>query len=421
MGQTSGNPKKTQKRSAPLWMGLLLCGIILLLIAGVFLLVLLRKDSTDDGQKKADAPTAETAQAAAPTEKIANGNEQTLADQKEPRPADPAEPAAVTEKPAEGSSASSSETTENPTTEPTAEPTATPTPEPTAEPTATPTPEPTEEPTPEPTTVPDSFLFGRKTVSTGSKTISGKKLGINGKKNKLTHITAEEVNNLIALCPNLEELDLEYCYLDDYAPLANLINLRTLKLTYCGAGGGNAIKEIGWLEKLTELRALDIKYNNFDDTTALAGLTRLTYLNIAGNPLEDEDLKPLSGLTDLETLYVYDLKKITDVTPLAKLTKLTFLHVGRNSKLSSVKPLKTLKKLKYLRLNNTKVKDLSYFGQFTALAKLDISNCPIEDSMVYHLNDCKKLKLIILDPTDYELWYAIMDDTECKVHYNWSD
>lgn len=421
MGQTSGNPKKTQKRSAPLWMGLLLCGIILLLIAGVFLLVLLRKDSTDDGQKKADAPTAETAQVAAPTEKIANGNEQTPADQKEPRPEDPAEPAAVTEKQSEGSAAFSSETTENPTTEPTAEPTATPTPEPTAEPTATPTPEPTEEPTPEPTTVPDSFLFGRKTVSTGSKTISGKKLGINGKKNKLTHITAEEVNNLITLCPNLEELDLEYCYLDDYAPLANLINLRTLKLTYCGAGGGNAIKEIGWLEKLTELRTLDIKYNNFDDTTALAGLTKLTYLNIAGNPLEDEDLKPLSGLTDLETLYVYDLKKITDVTPLAKLTKLTFLHVGRNSKLSSVKPLKTLKKLKYLRLNNTKVKDLSYFGQFTALAKLDISNCPIEDSMVYHLNDCKKLKLIILDPTDYELWYAIMDDTECKVHYNWSD
>jgi hypothetical protein len=442
MGQISGHPKKTDKRSAPLWLGFLLCGIILLLIAGVFLLVLLRKDSTDNGKKTADVPTTETAQAAAPTEKIANGNDQTPADQKEPLPADPAEPATVTEKPAEEPAVSitenptgkpaaeptatptpepAAEPTATPTPEPAAEPTATPTPEPTAEPTATPTPEPTEEPTPEPTTVPDSFLFGGKTISTGSKTISGKKLGINGKKNKLTHITSEEVNNLVALCPDLEELDLEYCYMDDYAPLANLINLRTLKLTYCGAGGGNAIKEIGWLEKLTELRTLDIKYNNFDDTTALAGLTKLTYLNIAGNPLEDEDLKPLSGLTDLDTLYVYDLKKITDVTPLAKLTKLTFLHVGRNSKLSSVKPLKTLKKLKYLRLNNTKVKDLSYFGQFTALAKLDISNCPIEDSMVYHLNDCKKLKLIILDPTDYELWYAIMDDTECKVHYNWSD
>ena len=406
MGQTSGNPKKSEKGSAPLWLGFLLCGIILLLIAGVFLLVLLRKDSTDNGKKTADVPTTETAQAAAPTEKNTNGNDQTPTDQKEPLTKDPAEPETVTEKPAEEPAVS---ITENPTGEPAAEPT------------ATPTPEPTEEPTPEPTTVPDSFLFGGKTVSTGSKTISGKKLGINGKKNKLTHITAEEVNNLVALCPDLEELDLEYCYMDDYAPLANLINLRTLKLTYCGAGGGNAIKEIGWLEKLTELRTLDIKYNNFDDTTALAGLTKLTYLNIAGNPLEDEDLKPLSGLTDLDTLYVYDLKKITDVTPLAKLTKLTFLHVGRNSKLSSVKPLKTLKKLKYLRLNNTKVKDLSYFGQFTALAKLDISNCPIEDSMVYHLNDCKKLKLIILDPTDYELWYAIMDDTECKVHYNWSD
>ena len=311
MGQTSGHPKKSEKRSAPLWLGLLLCGIILLLITGVFLLVLLRKDSTENGQKTADAPTTETAQVASPTEKITNGDEQLPANQQESLPADPAEPATVTEKPAEGSAASATETKENPTEEPaaeptatpTTEPTATPTPEPTAEPTAAPTPEPTEEPTPEPTRIPDSFLFGGKTVSTGSKSIIGKKLGINGKKNKLTHITAEEVNNLVALCPNLEELDLEYCYMDDYAPLANLINLRTLKLTYCGAGGGNAIKEIGWLEKLTELRTLDIKYNNFDDTTALAGLTKLTYLNIAGNPLEDEDLKPLSNLTDLDILF----------------------------------------------------------------------------------------------------------------------
>ena len=118
MGQTSGHPKKTDKRSAPLWLGFLLSGIILLLIAGVFLLVLLRKDSTDNGKKTADVPTTETAQAAAPTEKNTNGNDQTSADQKEPLTKDPAEPATVTEKPAEEPAVS---ITENPTGEPAAD------------------------------------------------------------------------------------------------------------------------------------------------------------------------------------------------------------------------------------------------------------------------------------------------------------
>ena len=289
-------------------------------------------------------------------------------------------------------------------------------------PTAVPTPEPTAAPTP----VPDYFWFGGAKVKTGSTSVVGKKLGINGKKNKLTHIPENEVNDLVTLCPDLEELDLEYCFMDDYAPLGGLVKLRTLKLTYCGAGGGNAIKDIGWAENLTELRTLSFSHNSIEDTAPLAGLTKLTYLHLAGNPLEDDDLKPIGKLTNLDTLYLYDLKRITDVSPLAKLTKLTFLHIGHNSRLKSVKSLTSLKKLKYLRLNNTKFSDLSYIGKFAALYKLDISNCPIDEETVMHLPECKKLKKIVLDPTDNDILWALLNgpigpDWDVKILYNWSE
>ena len=321
--------------------------------------------------------------------------------------------------------------TEPPTEAPTEEPTPliiTPNPE-LPEPTATP--EPTEEPTPKPTEAPkatkkpDSFTFGGKKIKTGTTKINGKSLGINGKKNKLKHIKKDEVKDLVELCPDLEELILDYCYMDDYTPLGDLTKLRKLQLSSCGAGGGNAIKNIDWLEDLTELRSLNLVHNNISDTTALAALKKLTYLNLGDNPLEDEDLEPIAYLTNLETLYLYDLKKITDVQPLTSLTKLTFLHIGRNSKLKNVKPLTALKKLANLRLNYTNVSDISYFKNFEALKKLDLGRCPILLHDYYNLQDCKKLRKIVLEQGDDDASLAIDDMINngypFEISYNWTE
>ena len=269
-------------------------------------------------------------------------------------------------------------------------------------------------------------MFGGKKVKVGSTKVIGSKLGCNGKSKKLTHIKEEEVQDLVNLCPDLEELELDYCYMDDYTPLGKLTKLKNLHLAYCGSGDpGNSIKDISWLKDLTNLTKLNLKYNKIDNTEALAGLTNLTYLNLGSNPLEDEDLEPLENLTKLTTLYLYDLNKITDVSPLASLTKLTFLHLGHNSKLKSIKPLTTLKKLQQLRLNHTKFSDLSYIGKFSALRKIDLSKCPINTKTVYHLKECKKLTKVVLEMTDYETYSAILDLFEdgYQLHflYNWSE
>ena len=403
MEQTSGTPKKTGKH-VPLWLLLLLCGIIILMTLVISFLVLLRLEVVRCVPVK--APEAEATPAAAvPTQDPGSPAETQpgTAEQTTPEPVETGEP----------SGNSSGEATEPPTAEPTEQPTAVPTEAPTAEPTAKPTP------------LPDWFWFGGQKIKTGSTSIDGKKLKINGKKNKLTHIPESEVADLVDLCPNLELLELEYCYMDDYEPLGDLEKLRTLKLAYCGEGGGNAIKDIGWVEDLTELRTLSFSHNSIEDTKPLAGLTKLTYLHLAGNPLEDEDLEPIGKLTNLETLYLYDLKKITDVSPLSNLKKLTFLHIGHNSKLKSVKALGKLTKLKYLRLNSTKVADLSYIGNFSALKKLDLEKCPIDTKTVKHLKDCKKLEKIVIDMGNYELYSAILDlfvdGYQLQFLYSWSE
>ena len=388
--------KKKNKHSVPLWLLLLLCGIIILMTLVISFLVLLRLEVVRC--VPAGAPAAEATPAAAvPTQDPGSPAET------HPGTTEPETPGPIV------------------TEEPSAEPTEKPTPEPTAEPTEAPT----EKPTPKSTPKPDWFWFGGQKIKTGSTSIDGKKLKINGKKNKLTHIPESEVADLVELCPNLELLELEYCYMDDYEPLGDLAKLKTLKLTYCGAGGGNAIKKIGWVEDLTELSTLNLSHNKIDDTAALAGLSKLTYLNIAGNPLEDEDLEPIGKLTNLETLYLYDLKKITDVTPLSNLKKLTFLHLGHNSKLKNIKPLGKLSKLKYLRLNSTKVSDLSKIGNFSALKKLDLEKCPIDTKTVKYLKDCKKLEKIVIDMGDYDLYNAILelfvDGYQLQFLYNWSE
>lgn len=415
------HPKNKGDRSFPLWLAFVLFGIILLMMCFIGFLLLRTGSISCESDKNPSAAVSPVTNAPAQNPAISSEPQQGTLPEAQPT----AEEQTVTEKPA---GIVTEVPTEEPTSEPTKEPTAEPTKEPTPEPTATPTPEPTKEPTPEPSAVPDYFMFGGKKIKTGETKINGKSLGINGKKNKLKHITNKEVEDLVNLCPNLEELNLDYCYMDDYAPLGSLVKLRNLHLVHCNAdksNKGNAVKDISWVAGLTELRTLDFAHNSISDTTPLEGLKKLTFLNIGDNPLTDEDLEPIGKLTNLEKLYLYDLKKIEDLTPLSTLTKLTYLEIGQNSKLKDIKPLTSLKKLAYLRLNSTKVSNLSSIGGLSALKKLDLEKCPIDTKTVKYLKDCKKLEKIVIDMGNYSLYNAILDlfvdGYQLQFLYSWSE
>jgi hypothetical protein len=420
MDYSYGSRNQKGGNGIPLWLFILLCTVIFsMALAAAFFVLLHFKVIQCGPNSSSETKNVETS---AP-----DPDEEQRSDNPEQQPDDPEQPGNTDPEYIDPDDPDYEKDPEEPEEQPsTPEPiVVAPSEAPTPEPIEVQTPEPTEAPTQAPTEKPDTFLFGGKTIKRGEKKISGKKLGINGKSKKPRHITKEEVQDLVELCPDLEELELEYCSLEDYSPIGNLTKLRKLAFTYCGTGDGNAITDIDWLENLTELRRLNLSHNKIDDTEALSGLKKLTYLNLAGNPLTDEDLEPLSNLTNLETLYLYDLKKVTDVTPLSKLSKLTFLHIGRNSKLKNVKPLTKLKKLTQLRLNHTKVSDLSYFKNFSALKKLDLGKCPIPEEQFYNLKGCKKLTKIVLEMSDEEAFYAIVEmineGYDFHVLYNWSE
>ncbi len=406
-----------KSKKLPVWVAIVIgtVAIVLALVAaGLLLWFEVFKPARSERRSKPDAAEATPENVSTPTEDpgitaIATpaAEEPTEKPAEEPKETPALIPTENPETPAETPA-------EGPTPEPiivsTQEPTVVPTEIPTPEPTAIPTPEPTEEPTPAPTKKPDSFTFGGKTIKAGTKKIDGAKLGISGKSGSLRHITEEEVENLVELCPALEELSLDYCYMDDYEPLGALVKLKTLRLRRCNENGkGNPVEDIGWVANLTSLTTLQRGHNAISDLTPLAKLKKLTKLNLSYNDLRDDDLDALSDLTELQELSLYGLDKITDVAPLASLTKLTYLHLGYNKKLKNIKALTSLPKLSSLRVNKTNISDVSYFKNFKALKKLDISGCPILFHDYYALEDCAKLELIVLDSKDHDASLAIDD------------
>ena len=447
MEQTPVNPspKKSGKSGVPAWMIIMVCVVMLLVTAAICITMLLsfhviscdssesesrtvtHSPKSPSGADPDAEPGTDPESEATPSQ---DGGDSVIvipsgAPGEEPSDAPGEEPS---EAPGEDPSLDPSDKTETaaPSDDPAADPTEAPTEEPTATPSPTPTPPPTPTPTPTPTPKPDSFQFGGQTVKTGTKKIDGSSLGITGTKNAQTRISADEVKNLVELCPDLEELVLDYCSMDDYAPLGKLTKLRTLQLSSCGVGDGNAVKDISWIKNLVELRSLTLVHNEISDTTALEGLKNLNYLNLGDNPLTDKCLTSIGKLTNLQTLHLYSIKAITDVKPLANLTKLTFLHLGNCSKLQNVKPLTALTKLEYLRLYKTKVKDLTDFGKLTSLKKLDLSRCPIDTKTIKNLKSCKNLKHIVIEMSDVAIYNAVLNDLINEGHkvlflYHWND
>ncbi|MBR4906255.1 MAG: hypothetical protein IKZ44_05305 [Clostridia bacterium] len=282
-------------------------------------------------------------------------------------------------------------------------------------------------PTAPATPIPSTFLFGGAELPTGITEIDTSTVGANGVKvvgerSDIKHITREEVKVLVNLCPNIRKLDLDYCYLDDYAPLAKLTELTSLSLMTCGnQEDGVKLTNIDWIASLTNLRQLNLCHNAIDDISAIAGLDQLEYLNLADNDLRDEQLKYLTGLYKLRELDLYQLPKLTDVSPLAKLSALEYLHLGQDHSIETVKPLTGLDNLRKLRLNDTAVEDIGYIGDFTALRYLDLSKCSRNASAYYALKDCKKLKAVTISDATEDVKNVFYDLSPIELWAKWND
>ena len=108
--------------------------------------------------------------------------------------------------------------------------------------------------------------------------------------------------------------------------------------------------------------------NAIKDITPLAGLTKLTHLNLSGGAIRD--ISPLANLRELKVLRLWN-NEITDLSPLAGLANLKDLGLGSNDGLSDISPLANLR-LERLSAYYNDIADVSPLGTVTTLRDLNI-------------------------------------------------
>lgn len=87
------------------------------------------------------------------------------------------------------------------------------------------------------------------------------------------------------------------------------------------------IADLGGIEQLTRLEALDLSHNEITDISPLAGLRQLRFLDLESNRIED--VSPLASLKRLQVLLLAD-NAVRDVSALAGLDSLQSLGLTGN-------------------------------------------------------------------------------------------
>ena len=179
--------------------------------------------------------------------------------------------------------------------------------------------------------------------------------------------------------------------ISDFTPLERLTNLRTLQLSDC------SLSDIAFLAELPQLTYLNLSNNPISNVSALAGLTELDLLDLSGTSVSD--ISALSGLTQLFGLYISGTS-VSDLSALSGLTQLNSLSLSSNE-ISDVSSLSGLTQLTYLDLSGNAISDISPLTGLTQLTSLHLSSNEISD--ISPLSDLTQL-------TDLSLNYnAILD------------
>lgn len=153
-------------------------------------------------------------------------------------------------------------------------------------------------------------------------------------------ITSKDILDLKNI--EIKKLNLIEAMIDDLSPFSDMTSLEELYLL------GNIVKSTSGIENLKNLVRLELGNNalGLGDTSALANLTNLKFLNLRGNmPWEDSfekalDISSLENLKQLEELYV-NANGIKDITPLKNLTSLQKLGIASN-RITDVSALKDI-------------------------------------------------------------------------------
>ncbi len=161
----------------------------------------------------------------------------------------------------------------------------------------------------------------------------------------------------------LDFLDIGWNPLTNAAPIGTLAALSDLRIANAGLAG-----DLGFLATLTNLQVLDASLNAITAFPSYPGLSRLRYLNLDQNPLEN--LGFVASLPNLEQLFL-NSTGIQDLSPLAGRTNLRSLGLYFNG-ITSLAPLATLTGLEWLSLMDNQVQDISALAGLVNLTYVDL-------------------------------------------------
>lgn len=157
----------------------------------------------------------------------------------------------------------------------------------------------------------------------------------------------------------------------------NLVNLRTLKLSY-EVISQEALNNISQLTCLTELKLVHNPLINRID--AIAEVISLTKLDLSNNHIDN--ISSISKLTSLTELNLYNDVKIEDISFIAMLNNIKVLNIGNTSSTKeSLSCISNLVNLQKLNVSRIKIENFNFFN-WLMLAKLkflDISHNEIVD------------------------------------------
>ncbi len=171
----------------------------------------------------------------------------------------------------------------------------------------------------------------------------------------------------------ITRLDVSDRGIENIEGIERLSNLRVLDLS------GNPLASIKSLAALPKLVELSLRNTGVNDIRPLANLVQLRVLDLRETDLSNGSLEPLRELTTLEELNLRE-SGVRDITPLVELKNLRYVNIHSNPDIESLAPLAGLTQLRTLIMRNVPLEEqVGVLEHLDNLRRLNIRNTGVRD------------------------------------------
>ncbi len=159
----------------------------------------------------------------------------------------------------------------------------------------------------------------------------------------------------------------------DISALKYFKNLKSLNLSY------NLIEDLSPLAEMKNLEALYyFDASSVKNFSVLAELTNMLDIIIHSDTFTNADMQSMSGMTNIELLWISAGKELTNISVVQNFKKLYKLNI-ENSGVSDISSVSGITSLVEMSLRGSHVSDISPLKDLVNLKTLLLEGCPVTD------------------------------------------